>query len=82
MAKIVFKDRQQGGYQYTCCPKCNEIIEIKHPLQLAMPYYGKCGMVVLDCSQLYCCWCGSKFEENHIQDNTPINRQPFNACCP
>lgn len=65
MAKIIYQNRSTGGYKYVSCPKCNEIIEVKHPLELEMPYCGNCGMVVLDSSQLYCCWCGDKFGENH-----------------
>lgn len=70
MAKIIYKNRSHGGYKYTSCPICNNTVEVDRPVQLEMPYCGDCGMIVLDCSQKFCCWCGAAFEKNHKKTNS------------
>ena len=61
LATMILKKRITGGYKYVKC-ECGKEIEVSKPIELKMPYCSSCGKIVLDAAQIYCCWCGEKFE--------------------
>lgn len=63
MAEIVCYTRLVGGYKYMNCPHCDGVVEVDKPRKLSMPYCSDCGKIVLDATQVYCCWCGKRFEQ-------------------
>ena len=72
MTTMVSKKRINGGYKYVQCPKCGEEIQTSKPIELNLPYCSSCGKIVLDAAQIYCCWCGEKFEEEKRNEGRAI----------
>lgn len=63
MGKIIMKKRRMAGsFKYHNCTRCGHEDVIEKPMEnIDMPYCSKCGKIVLDQQQVYCCWCGVKF---------------------
>jgi transcription initiation factor TFIIIB Brf1 subunit/transcription initiation factor TFIIB len=59
---IVWKRRHVGGYRYHNCEECRHSNTIQKPVELSMPYCGKCGMSIEDAAHKYCGWCGFQLE--------------------
>lgn len=70
MDKIKQIKRIVDNYRDEKCPECNHEYQTGSQTELNMPYCGECGKIVLDATQIYCCWCGCEFNKTVKENET------------